>query len=199
METTRQGDGAAQRLFGRTRTAILGLLYAHPDREFYQQEITQAAGVNQSAVQRELQNLEDAGLVTRRQDGRRVYYGANEASPLFPDLESIVRKTVGLADVIRAALEPLGDRIEVAFVFGSLAAGDATEESDVDLMVIGQVGLRDVAPLVSKIGSALGREVNPVTISPQEWAERLAQSDHFIGNVARGPKLFIVGDASELE
>ncbi len=84
-------------------------------------------------------------------------------------------------------------------MFGSLAAGDATEESDVDLMVIGQVGLRDVAPLVSKIGSALGREVNPVTISPQEWAERLAQSDHFIGNVARGPKLFIVGDASELE
>lgn len=199
MEPTGKTTDAAQRLFGKTRTAILGLLYAHPDREFYQQQITEAAGVNQSAVQRELQNLEEAGVVARRQDGRRVYYQASERSPLFADLGSIVRKTVGLADVLKAALEPLRDRIRAAFVFGSLAAGNATEESDVDLMVVGQVGLRDVAPVLSATAGTLGREVNPVTVSPDEWAERLARDDHFISSVARGPKLFIVGDADELK
>jgi len=199
METTGKTSGAAQRLFGKTRTAILGLLYARPDEEFYQQQITEAAGVNQSAVQRELRNLVEAGVITRRQDGRRVYYRANRASPLFPDLEGIVRKTVGLTDVLSAALALQRDRISAAFVFGSLAAGNATEESDVDLMVVGKVGLRDVAPVLSATASTLGREVNPVTVSPEEWSERLARNDHFISNVARGPKLFIVGDASELE
>ncbi len=199
METTGKTGEVALRLFGRTRHAILGLLYARPDREFYQQEITQAAGVNLSAVQRELQNLVEAGLVTQRQDGRRVYYQANRVSPLFPDLQGIVLKTVGLADVLREALEPVREKIEVAFVFGSLAAGNATAGSDVDLMVIGRVGLREIAPLLSAAADTLGREVNPVTASPAEWADRLHRGDHFINTVAREPKIFVLGATDELE
>ncbi|MGD9496869.1 MAG: nucleotidyltransferase domain-containing protein [Armatimonadota bacterium] len=95
-------------------------------------------GVNLSAVQRELGNLLAAGVVRRRRDGNRVYYQAERASPLFPDLQGIVLKTVGLADVLRAALEPVRECIEVAFVFGSVAAGEAGAESDVDLTVIGR-------------------------------------------------------------
>lgn len=190
---------AAVRLFGRTRHAILGLLYAHPDREFYQQEITQTAGVNLSAVQRELDNLLAAGVVRRRRHGNRVYYRAERDSPLFPDLQGIVLKTVGLADVLRAALVPVAERIEVAFVFGSLAAGDAGVESDVDLMVIGRAGLRQIAPLLAEASGTLGREVNPVALSPGEWARRRAEGDHFITTVARAPKLFVLGAADELE
>jgi len=199
MATGDQIGDVALRLFGRTRQAVLGLLYAHPDREFYQQEVTRAAGVNLSAVQRELRNLVQAGVVTRREDGNRVYYQANRASPLFPDLQGIVLKTVGLVDVLRAALEPVRDKIEVAFVFGSLAAGHATAESDVDVMVVGRAGLREVAPLLSAAVGTLGREVNPVTISPEEWAERVRRDDHFIGTVAREPKIFVLGAADELE
>jgi len=199
MATGDQIGDVALRLFGRTRQAVLGLLYAHPDREFYQQEVTRAAGVNLSAVQRELRNLVAAGVVTRREDGNRVYYQANRASPLFPDLQGIVLKTVGLVDVLRAALEPVRDKIEVAFVFGSLAAGHATAESDVDVMVVGRAGLREVAPLLSAAVGTLGREVNPVTISPEEWAERVRRDDHFIGTVARAPKILVLGAADELE
>lgn len=199
METTGKTGEVALRLFGRTRHAILGLLYARPDREFYQQEITEAAGVNLSAVQRELQNLVEAGLVTRRRDGGRVYYQANRASPLFPDLQGIVLKTVGLVDVLRKALEPLSDRIDAAFVFGSLAAGNAGAESDVDLMIIGRAGLREVAPPLLAASGDLGREVKPVTLSPQEWFDRLSRDDHFVTTVAREPKLFVLGAADELE
>lgn len=199
MKRAQPTGEVAQRLFGRTRHAILGLLYARPEREFYQQEIMQAAGVNLSAVQRELGNLLEAGLVRRRRDGNRVYYQADRESPLFPDLQGIVLKTVGLADVLRAALEPVRERIEVAFVFGSLAAGDAGAESDVDLMVIGRAGLRQIAPLLAEASGTLGREVNPVTLSPQEWAKRRAEGDHFITTVARAPKLFVLGAADELE
>jgi len=199
MATTAKTGEVALRLFGRTRHAVLGLLFGHPDREFYQQEITQAAGVNLSAVQRELRNLVEAGLVTSRRHGNRVYYRANRASPLFPDLQGIVLKTVGLADVLREALGPVQGKVEIAFVFGSLASGDATAESDVDLIVIGRAGLREVAPLLSAAGSTLGREVNPVTLSPEEWADRLGRGDHFVGTVAREPKIFVLGAADELE
>lgn len=199
MKTPPETGQLALRLFGRTRHAVLGLLYAHPDQEFYQQEITQAADVNLSAVQREVRNLVELGLVTRRRDGNRVYYQANRGSPVFPDLQGLILKTVGLADVVREALEPLRDRIEVAFVFGSLAAGHVTPESDVDLMVIGKAGLRDVAPPLAEASGTLGREVNPVTLSPEEWAERLRRDDHFISRVADEPKIFVLGTADELE
>jgi predicted nucleotidyltransferase len=199
MMRTLQGGEVAERLFGRTRQAVLGLLYGHPEGEFYQQEVARSAGVSLSAVQRELENLTELGLVTRREDGRRVYYRANRASPLFPEVRGIVLKTVGLVGVLRKALEPVEERIEAAFVFGSLASGDAAAESDVDLMVVGRVGLREVAPLVAGVSGTLGREVNAVTVTPEEWSERLSRNDHFMSTVARGPKLFVVGGADELE
>ncbi len=199
MGKAQAGNDTGLRLFGNTRQAVLGLLFGHAEQEFYQQEITRAAGVNLSAVQRELRNLVKAGLVKSKRRGNRVYYQANRRSPLFGELQGIVLKTTGLADVLREALTPLQEKIQVAFVFGSLASGSATSESDVDLMVIGEVGLRELAPLLPAVRDKLGREINPVTVQPREWADRLRDGNHFMEAVAREPKIFLIGDEDELD
>ena len=189
----------ADALFGKVRQEVLGLLFGNPDRDFYQQEIAQRASARLSAVQRELQRLEAAGLITSRRRGRQVYYQANRRAPLFPELHGLALKTTGLADVLRAALAPLADNIQVAFIFGSLAAGDERPDSDVDLMVIGETGLRGLAERLFEADVQLGREINKVTVRPQEWADRLAEKDHFLTNVSRRPKTFLIGDEHELD
>ena len=199
MEKAQAGNDIGLRLFGNTRQAVLGLLFGHAEKEFYQQEITHAAGVNLSAVQRELGNLVKAGLVKSERRGNRVYYQANRRSPLFGELQGIVLKTTGLADVLRGALEPLQEKIRLAFVFGSLASGSATSESDVDLMVICELGLRDLAPVLPAVRDKLGREINPVTVKPREWRNRVAHGDHFTETLLREPKVFLIGDEDELD
>ena len=198
MISPSSGQSVSELLFGKTRQGVLGLLFGNPDRDFYQQEIAQAAGTRLSAVQRELSSLAAAGLIKATKRGNRVYYHANRQAPIFPELAGMVRKTVGVAGVLRGVLGPLQDRIVVAFVFGSVATGTATAKSDVDLLVVGDVGLRDLAPLLPAAREALGRELNPVTVSPREWAERLGTGDHFMASVASGEKLFVTGDEDEL-
>ncbi len=185
-------------LFGRTRSAVLGLLFGQPERDFYQQEVAQVAGARLSAVQRELASLVAAGLVTRRKRGNRVYYQADARCPLFAEVRGIIAKTTGLTGVLRRALEPLQERIAVALVFGSLAAGTAMSGSDVDVLVVGDMSLRDVAPLLAPTREALGREVNPVVVSLGELREKIARGDHFLSTVLSGPKLFVIGDADDL-
>jgi predicted nucleotidyltransferase len=188
----------ADALFGKVRQQVLGLLFANPDRDYYQQEIARFAGAHLSAVQRELQRLEAAGLITTHRRGRQVYYQANRRAPLFPELRGLALKTTGLADVLRAALAPLADQIQVAFLFGSVASGEERPDSDVDLMVIGQTGLYDLTPTVKETENQLSREINPVTMPPEEWAERLADGDHFLTSVEENPKVFLIGDENEL-
>ena len=190
---------AAAALFGTTRRHVLGLLFSHPERRFYQREIAAMVPTRLSAVQRELEGLVEADLVRRTDSGRRVYYQANVDHPLFPELRGIVLKTVGLADVLREVLEPLADRIEVAFVFGSMVAGDPTSASDVDMMVIGRVGLRDLAKPLRKAEEALAREVNPVTYSPEEFARRVAEGAHFVSSVLESPRIFLIGGEDDLK
>lgn len=197
MNTARERSETAG-LFGRTRSAVLGLLFGQPEHDFYQQEVAQAAGARLSAVQRELGNLVAAGLVTRRKRGNRVYYQADARCPLFAEVRGIIAKTTGLTGVLRRALAPLQERIALALVFGSLAAGTATSESDVDVLVVGEVSLRDVAPLLMPARETLGREVNPVVVSPGELRGKVAAGDHFLSTVLSGPKLFVIGDADDL-
>lgn len=189
----------ADALFGQVRQQVIGLLFANPDRDFYQQEVAQRAGAHLSAVQRELQRLEAAGLITSRRRGRQVYYQANRRAPLFPELHGLALKTTGLADVVRAALAPVADKIQVAFLYGSLAAGTERPDSDVDLMVIGETGLRGMSSHLLEAEAQLGRTINPVTVRPQEWADRIQEKAHFLTNVNRRPKVFLIGDEHELE
>ena len=197
MRTTLKGNLAAA-LWPKVRRRILGLLLANPTQEWHLRAIVRRTDLAPATVQREVVSLAEAGILTRRQDGNQVYYRANQDCPIFSELRSVILKTVGLADVLREALTPLGDQIEVAFVYGSIAEGTDRSASDVDLMIIGEVGLRTLAPLLPDVHTTLGREVNPVTMSPQELAERAADSDHFITTVLQGPKIFLIGDKNDL-
>ena len=197
MERT-QSRLPAEVLWPLARRKVLGLLFGPADVEFHLREIARRTGLAPATVQREVAALTHAGLLERRRSGRQVYYRANRSSPLFLDLHRLVLKTVGLADVLRGVLEPLRDRISCAFIFGSAARGDLMNHSDVDLMVIGEASLGDLVEPMRPAEGAFGRPVNPVTMRPHEFVDRLAQEQPFLLNVLGDPKVYLIGDEDEL-
>ena len=123
---------------------------------------------------------------------------ANQESPVFPELKTLVAKTVGVFQLLRSALEPLSDRIQLAFVYGSLAKQEETALSDVDLMVVGQVELDEVLARLHAVEKQIQRPINPTVSSSEDFQTKLASGSHFVTSILRGPKLFIVGDENEL-
>ncbi|GAB4468167.1 MAG: nucleotidyltransferase domain-containing protein [Burkholderiaceae bacterium] len=180
-------------LFGKTQQAVLGLLFGQPERSFYLRELVAASGGGISQVQKELARLTEAGLVVREPRGRQVWFRANPDSPVFAELKSLISKTAGIADVLRAELEPFARQIESAFVYGSVARGEHDAASDVDVLVIGKVRPAALARTRLALGPRLGRSVQFVVLSPAEWKKRLMERDHFIVNVMRQPKIWLIG------
>jgi uncharacterized protein len=188
----------AEILSSRVKAEIFRLLYGHPERELHLREIERRSGLSVSAVRQELQRLTRLGLIEFRNDGNRVCYRASTRHPLFPDLRNIVLKTAGLVDVLRDALKPL--KIRLAFVFGSIASDSERAHSDIDLLVVGAASLRDLSDrLGADLTAILGREVNPVVLTPAEFIHRRKKDDHFLTTVLKAPKLFVIGDEDELE
>lgn len=185
-------------LFGAYRRRILGLLLLHPEQSFYVREIMRLAGVPSGSLHRELTALAASGLLTRRASGSQVLYQADRNCPLFEELAGIFRKTTGLADVLREALEPLGRSVHTAFVFGSVARGEERGTSDVDVMVLGSARFDRVVEALMPVGERLRREINPVVMAPEQFQAKMKARDRFASRVAREPKLFIKGDAGEL-
>lgn len=177
------------------RAEILRILFGLRAGRLYRGEIVALTTFAPASVEEELAKLVRLELLTTTKDGNRRYYSANQAHPLYPELHSIVLKTSGLKDVLCDAL-PRG-KISFAFVFGSLAATRERAESDVDLMVIGEVGHRAVATPLRKAGEQIGREINPHFFTEEDFLARLAAADHFLGDVMAKPKLFIIGDENE--
>lgn len=186
-------------LFGRTRLHLLGILFGDPGRMLYLRELTRILRRGHGSVQRELLNLERAGLIVRSRQGRQVYFQANRACPVFHELQQLVVKTVGLGDMIRKALAGLRSRIDASFVFGSFARGQQRASSDVDLMVIGDVPFPEVVAALSEAQRDLNREINPSVFPLQEVVARFRQGQPFMREVFEGPKIFILGDDRELE
>jgi len=191
-------DRIGEVLFGRTRRAVLALLYGHTDEEFYLREIIRAAGVGQGATQRELGTLVGAGLVLRRTHGRQVYFRANPENPVYKELRGLLLKTAGVADVLREALAPLAAGIRVAFVYGSVARGEERRASDVDLLVIGDASFAAVTEVLAPAQLRLGREVNPTVYTPGEFRQKPAAGQHFLRSVTAREKLFLYGNEHDL-
>src|SRR5207237_477320 len=156
-------------------------------------------GLSTGSVQRELDALVAAGLVTRRKDGRQVYFQPDRTSPVFPELQSLFVKTSGLADVLRRTLAPLADRITAALVYGSAARGELRNESDVDLLVIGEVTFGEVVDVLGEPQRILGREINPVVYTPADFRARAAAGRHFVSSVLKTDLIFIIGGRDDLE
>jgi predicted nucleotidyltransferase len=144
-----------------------------------------------------LKNLEQLGLVQTRVSGNRTYYRGNRSHPLYPEIRSLVLKTSGLADVLREALGE--DSVRLAFVFGSVASGSETSDSDIDLMVIGSLSLRALVGRLAGVSEKVGRELNLSVMTESEFSKRRRTGDHFVSTVTAAPKLFVIGDADELE
>jgi predicted nucleotidyltransferase len=187
----------AELLSSRARAEIFRLLFNGTGDELHVREIERRSGLNDSTLRQELRKLVRLDLVQSRRDSNRVYYRAKTESPLYPEIRNLVLKTSGLSDVLKSVLTD--KRIRVAFVFGSIARGEEKAGSDVDLMVIGQLGLRDLSRLLSGIEEKIGREVNPHVLREEEFRKRIRAKEHFVSSVMETPKIFIIGSERELE
>jgi predicted nucleotidyltransferase len=192
-------DGIGGALFGTTRQAVLRTLFGHPEQRFYQRQLIRMLSAGTGAVQRELATLVEAGIVTRTVEGRQTYFQANAGSPVFAELRSLIRKTFGVVEVLRNALQPLSGSIRLAFIYGSVAAASEKAGSDIDLLLVGdRISLDDVVSALSEAQELTGREVNPSAYSSAEFRRKLTEGQHFLTRVIRGPKLFLIGSEGEL-
>jgi predicted nucleotidyltransferase len=186
-------------LFPGTRQAILAATFGEPRRWWYMRELARHLRRTPSSLQRELASLVRGGILSQKREGKHVYFQAATDSPIFEELHRLILKTVGLADVVREQLKPLAGRIQWAFIYGSVARSDEHPASDVDLMIIGKVGLALLSSPLRKAERRLNRAVNPATYTPDEFAQRVKSNDHFISTVMRSKKLFILGDPLEFD
>jgi DNA-binding transcriptional ArsR family regulator len=188
----------AELLSSKIRAEIFRNLFGiAPDTALYMREIERRTGFAIGTVQTELKKLQRLDIISRERDGNRVYYRANTGHPLYPDIRSLVLKTNGLADVIVNALGNEKD-IQIAFVFGSFAQQEEKAGSDVDLMIVGDIGLRKLTGLLMDVSGKIGREINPHVFSEKEFIKRKTGHDHFLIQVLDSPKIFIIGTENEL-
>ncbi|MCU7877215.1 MAG: nucleotidyltransferase domain-containing protein [Candidatus Thiodiazotropha sp. (ex Lucinoma borealis)] len=185
-------------LFTETQQKVLGLLYGQPDRSFYMKEILRLTGMGVATIKRELDRMLAAGILHMNKIGNQHHYQANPGCPIYGELITIVKKTVGLTEPIREALEPLSKKIDWAFVFGSVASGKESAASDIDLMIIGDLGFSEAANALYSIQEALGREVNPKIFRNNEWAKLEKDNDAFIKEVMDKPRMDVMGGKDEL-
>lgn|SRR5262245_47586989 len=191
-------DNLNRLLSSRVKAEVFRLLFGPTVRELHVREIARQAHLNDATVRQELKRLAGMRLVAVRRDGNRAYYRAETDNPLYRDIRNLVLKTTGLVDVLRQALTRKPG-IQAAFVFGSLAEGTEKPNSDVDLMVIGSMTLRQLSTLLDAPASKLGREINPHALTPEEFVQRKRSGEHFLSTVLRAPKLFVIGTEDELE
>ena len=184
-------------LSSRVMAEVFRLLFGLLPARIHIREIQRQSGLAVGTVRQELLRLANLGIVHATIDGNRTYYEAAQNHPLYPEIRSMVLKTVGLVDVIRESLR--GADVQVAFVFGSLAQGAERADSDIDLMVIGNLTLRQLSQKLAGVGDKLGREINPHVLTPSDFVRRRNEADHFIANVLAFPKLFVIGEERELE
>jgi predicted nucleotidyltransferase len=193
-------SAVASALFTPVQQRVLGLLFGQPERRFQSAELIRLAGSGTGAVHRQLQRLAKAGLVTVSRDGNQKYYAARKDAPVFPEVHGLIVKTVGIVEPLRAALAPIADEIELAFVFGSMAKGNERAESDLDLLVVtDDLAYADVYAVLAAAEQELGRTINPTVYTRAEWKKKRRGHDSFAARIASQPRLFLIGsdDGSE--
>jgi predicted nucleotidyltransferase len=189
----------ATALFSSTQLRVLSLLFGQPDRSFFASEIIERVGAGSGAVQRQLRRLAESGLVRVFAVGRQTHYQANPDAPIFDELCAIMRKTVGLAEPLRDALEPLRDDLVLALVFGSVAKGTDTARSDIDLLLVSDtLTLEGVFRAIAPAEKRLGRPVQPTLYTGAEF-ERRRTSNAFLARVLAGDVIVLIGEIPDVD
>ena len=186
-------------LFSDYRSRVLGLLLLHPERSYYLREIALLTSTIPGTLKRELDKLNEVGLLTVKKVGNQNHYQANRECPIYEDLANILRKTSGLVDVLIGGLLPLSKNIQNAFVFGSVASGNVNAKSDIDLMLIGDLTYAEVVSQMHPLQEQLGREINPKIFAVKEWQKLMQDNGAFIHDVLSKTKLFIIGNEQQLQ
>ena len=179
------------------RRRVLGLLLLRPEEALHGREIARRTGLPAGTLTRELKRLADVGLLKRERRGNQQVYSADTSCPVFNEVAGILRKTSGLADVLAEALAPAAQQLRVAFVFGSMAQGREIGASDVDLMLIGDIGFAEAVELLYPAQATLGREVNPKVFTAAEFSNKVAV-EPFLRDVLAKPKVFVIGNDHDL-
>jgi predicted nucleotidyltransferase len=193
-------SAVASALFTPVQQRVLGLLFGQPERRFQSAELIRLAGSGTGAVHRQLQRLAAAGLVAVTRAGNQKYYAAQKESPVFPELHGLIVKTVGVVEPLRSALAPLASRIDLAFVFGSVAKGAERAGSDIDLLVVtDDLAYADVYAALETAERSLGRTVSPTVFTRTEWKRKRVRNDSFAARISAQRRLFVIGsdDAAE--
>ena len=195
MKATSIGDA----LFTKTQQRVLGLLFGKPDRRYYTNEIMRWVAMGRGTVSRELSRLVSAGVLSMTSEGNQNHYQANRDCPVFEELVAIVRKTFGVADVIRDSLKPLDDSIELAFIYGSIAKGEATKSSDIDLMLVARdLSYSQVMEVLMPLEESLQRTINPTIYEMKDFIAKLNDGSSFIERVMEQPKIMLKGNADDI-
>jgi len=188
-----------EKIFGsRIRAKILGWLFTHPDESFFVRQIALILKEDPTNVSREMAKLEELGILRSKRNGNLKHFQANQECPFFEELKGLVLKTTGVAGRIRASLDKLAG-IEYAFIYGSYAKGEEKADSDVDLLIIGDVDMDRLDSNLGKLEKTLGREINYVLYSMEEFKSKKKAKDGFLMDVLNGKKIMLVGAENGLE
>mgnify|MGYP001826010926 FL=1 len=184
-------------LFSPYRRKALAVLFLHPDEHFHVRQLERMTGVSAGSLHRELRAMTGAGMLQKRRQGNQVLYQVNQACPIYEEIASIFRKTIGMSYVLRDGLLELSDRIESAFVFGSMASGTQHADSDIDICVLGDVDLFEVVKALGPVQERLRREINPVVMATDKFLESLTAGDRFAERLRDEVKVFVIGTQHE--
>ncbi|RLA30113.1 MAG: nucleotidyltransferase domain-containing protein [Gammaproteobacteria bacterium] len=181
-------------MFSPYRRQLLARLLLRPDEQFHVRELARMTGISAGSLHRELKAMSESGLLLREKIGQQVFYRADTQCTIYAELAAIFRKTLGLAYLLRNALSGIAGKIQLAFVFGSMASGRQNPGSDIDVCVLGDVSLLEVVKALSTVQETLGREINPVVMTTRKFADQSAKQDRFVTRVASEPKVFVNGN-----
>ena len=187
--------GMGEVLFSGTRRRVLGLFFGQPEREFRIGELIQLAGAGSGAVQREVARMAECGLLSVRREGRQKWYQANRESPVYEELCSMVRKTIGPSATLKDAVAELPGRVDLALMFGSTAKGAARADSDIDVLLVSdELRLEDVFRVFQPVERELGRQVNPLLYTSAEFDQRMNQGSAFLQRIFDGEYTILKGE-----
>jgi len=186
-------------LFPDVRQGILAATLLAPEKAWFLSELAEHLGTSPSSLQRELQSLAKSGILERRADGRRTYYRAQTSAPVFNELRALFSKTVGIIPVLKTELERFADRIKWAAIYGSVARGEEGGASDIDLLIVGEIGMTELVPALRRLERRFGREVNVTRYSEREFLAKRSGGDCFLNSVLKGKLIAVTGSADELE
>ena len=194
---TVEKESLSSALSGKTRRAVLALFYGRPTESFYVRKVFRDTGMSHGSVQRELKRLADVGILVRYERGKQVFYRANRACPIFEELRNLTAKTAGVADVLRRALTPLGDRVKLAFIYGREAKDGSATSSEVDLLVVADTGESEILQVVRGAELDLQCSVKCVLLGQDEFSRLRKERGGFLSRVLNGNEVLVIGTSED--